>query len=107
MPKPAPAVHLETTLPNLPSAKTIAAGLLEARLVACVWYVPLESEYWWEGARETSKEILLICKTSGPRAAAAARYIEANHPYEVPYIARQALQGVPASYRTWLRSETR
>jgi CutA1 divalent ion tolerance protein len=47
-------------------AKTIAKGLLERNLVACVNMVPqVTSIYRWEGKIEESKEILMIIKVRG------------------------------------------
>lgn len=106
MAKQVTAVHLETTLPSMASARTVASRLLEDRLVACVWFLPLESEYWWQGKRETSQEVLLVAKTTSTREKAALRAIEALHPYEVPYIAATKPTGVPAAYRAWLSEAT-
>lgn len=102
MAKPPGAVHLETTLPSMASARTVASRLLEQRLVACVWFLPLESEYWWQGKLESGHEILLVAKTTATREKAALKAIEALHPYEVPYIASNKLGGVPKAYLAWL-----
>lgn len=107
MAKQAGAVHVETTLPSMASARTVAARLLQERLVACVWFLPIESEYWWKGKLESSQEVLLVGKTSSAKEKAALRTIEAVHPYEVPYIASSKLNGVPKAYLAWLRDPER
>jgi uncharacterized protein involved in tolerance to divalent cations len=42
----------------------VATSVLEARLAACVNFIPqVKSMYWWDGKLNTDSEILLMMKT--------------------------------------------
>ena len=51
------------TASNEKEARKITRHLLKERLVACVNYFPIYSEYLWNGKIEKSREYLLVCKT--------------------------------------------
>ncbi len=47
------------------NATSVAQGLLEAKLVACVNIIPgIRSLYWWEGKIQDENELLLLVKTT-------------------------------------------
>lgn len=96
-----------THLPDAPSAETLAAALLEARLAACVTQLPpVRSMYRWKGALETAAEVPLLIKTTANRYPAIEAAIRAGHPYELPeIIAIPITRGLPA-YLAWVADET-
>ena len=48
---------------SIDEAKTIAKGLLENELVACVSLIPqVTSMYMWEGKMEDSSEVIMMIK---------------------------------------------
>jgi hypothetical protein len=50
---------------SVDEAKTIAKGLLERDLVACVSLIPqVTSMYMWEGKMEDSSEVIMMIKVS-------------------------------------------
>ena len=50
---------------SVDEAKTIAKGLLELDLVACVSLIPqVTSMYMWEGKMEDSSEVIMMIKVS-------------------------------------------
>jgi periplasmic divalent cation tolerance protein len=50
---------------SVDEAKTIAKGLLENDLVACVSLIPqVTSMYMWEGKMEDSSEVIMMIKVS-------------------------------------------
>lgn len=95
------------TAPDRAAARAIVRRVLDARLAACANLVPIESEYWWRGAREHAREVLVIFKTRRalvPRLEAAVRAV---HPYEVPCLVTYAMDAGSAPYLAWIDRETR
>jgi periplasmic divalent cation tolerance protein len=89
--------------PNLDEAKRLGNALLDARLAGCINILPgMVSLYDWQGARETSDEVVLIAKTRAGGAAVVRGFLEREHPYDVPAILTIGLDDVNAPYRDWL-----
>jgi periplasmic divalent cation tolerance protein len=93
-----------STCASAEEAARLARGLVEARLAACVSVSrEIRSYYHWQGAVEESGEFLLVIKTSRDAFDALRRWIEKEHPYEIPeLIALPILDGAP-NYLNWLR----
>ncbi|NVK25674.1 MAG: divalent-cation tolerance protein CutA [Gammaproteobacteria bacterium] len=91
------------TCPDLASAHSLAEGLLESNLAACVNLIPnVVSLYKWQGQMEQSAEVQLFIKTSERNWPEIQSYISQNHPYDVPeVIALDVSDGLPA-YLSWL-----
>lgn len=97
------AIVILTTVSNSQEAELIANELLERHLVACVQILPaMESHYRWEGKREKSTEILLICKTLSELQQQAMDAIRNIHSYQVPEIIAIPTVGVHPPYLDWL-----
>jgi periplasmic divalent cation tolerance protein len=96
--------HVETTVPSLQVARTIAKTLLQERLAACAQWWRLSSRYWWKGKLERADEVLLLFKTSARGARTLVKRLSSLHPYEVPYIALLDVPVVPA-YAKWVHEE--
>jgi periplasmic divalent cation tolerance protein len=96
-----------TNMPDHESATSLAAALVEARLVACVNVLAAcTSVYRWEGAVETASEVPMLMKTTVARYAALEVAIRARHPYELPEIVAVPVEhGLPA-YLDWVADET-
>ena len=92
-----------TTVGSEDEARKIAQHLVETQLAACVNIIPhVESVYRWQGKLESSREWLLLIKTSSERFPAARDAIRALHSYELPEcIAINIEDGSPA-YLKWL-----
>ena len=90
------------TAPDLKVARRLTGLILDARLAACVNLVPkIESYYWWQGKRETSREVLLVIKTTKRRLAALEKTVLAAHPYETPEFVVLPVTGGNAPYLVW------
>lgn len=91
------------TAPDLKTARSLARAALEARLIACANLLPgAESHYHWEGRIESSKEILLIMKTTQPKVAALERLIHAQHPYTTPEFLSLPVSAGSRAYLKWI-----
>src|SRR5688500_3661467 len=95
------------TAPDADTGATLARGLVEAHLAACVNLVPgVRSFYRWEGAVQEETEVQLLIKTRSGRFAAVAGWIKANHPNTVPEVIALPIPVGADSYLAWLTSET-
>ena len=94
-----------TTVSSLDSAKLLARELLDQRLAACVQLEPqLTSLYRWNGALCEEPEVRLVIKSAPELEGALARFIEENHPYDLPQFVAQTLRA-SADYAEWVRGE--
>jgi len=88
-------------------AIALARGLVAERLAACVNVVPgLTSVYQWQGEVCEDSELLLIVKTTRETRPALQRWLEANHPYDVPEILALPVAGGAQPYLQWVFDET-
>ncbi len=89
-------------------AERLTKGLVQNKLAACVTRVPgAVSHYFWEGALEEDREILLMIKTRLALFPSVSRYIRENHPAKVPEIIALPLAAGDAPYLDWLGANTR
>lgn len=96
-------VQISFTTETQDQARDIAAGLVEARLAACVQIAgPIESHYWWEGRIQRDEEWLATVKTRASRFADVERAIRARHPYETPEILATPILEGSSDYLKWL-----
>jgi len=85
-------------------ARRIARAVVDANLAACVNILPgaVQSIYRWKGKVESSRERLLLIKTSRKRLAKLQAAVECMHSYDVPeFIALPIAAGSPA-YLAWV-----
>ena len=93
------------TAPDDATAKSLATGLVEANLAACVNAVPgVTSTYRWKGAIETDSEVQLLIKTRRERFDEVAAWVTKHHPYDVPEIVALDVEAVSQAYGNWLTS---
>ena len=92
-----------TTAGSEEQATTIARGLVERRLAACVNIVgPMCSIYRWDGKICEEGEKLLVIKTRPRLFDRVTEAIGELHTYEVPEVVMLPLSAVSASYGAWL-----
>ncbi len=96
-----------TAVPDVETARRLAAGALSARLAACVTELgPTHSSYHWQGQIATAAEVQLLFKTSAARVLELERFITTHHPYDIPEILSWQAAASTA-YGEWVAAETR
>ena len=94
-----------TTAPDKRTATRLAQGLVKQKLAACVTQVPgAISIYRWKGKVARSKETLLVIKTSGSRLKKVLKYIEDQHPYELPEAIALPVRVGSKKYLNWIQN---
>ena len=92
-----------TTTGSEEEARKIVRHLVENRLAACVNILPqVESIYRWEGKVESSREWLLLIKTTAGKFAAVRDAICELHSYELPECVTLSIEDGSQSYLQWL-----
>lgn len=85
-------------------ARGIARFVVEAKLAACVnvLQAPVESIYRWKGKVETTREFLLVIKTTRKRFAALEVELRRLHSYDVPEIIALPIERGSKAYLAWI-----
>ena len=95
-----------TTVGSADVAEQLAAGIVAARLAACVQVVgPVRSVYRWQGAIQAEQEWQCLAKTTAQRLDALVEYLRENHPYELPEVIATPIVGGSAGYLEWVAGE--
>jgi periplasmic divalent cation tolerance protein len=95
-----------TTTATEEEAQSLAHGIVEARLGACVQIQPVQSFYRWQGKLCNEAEFRLSIKTTAMRYAALERFIQKHHSYETPELVQIAITTGSAGYLQWLDEQT-
>jgi len=96
-----------TTCPDESTAETIARGLVESRLAACVNILPpCRSIFTWEGVVEDAQERVLLIKSRTACYPALERAIVRAHPYELPEVICVPIHTGLPGYLSWIDSMT-
>lgn len=91
------------TAPSADVAKTLAHGLLEQHLAACINIVPgITSIYRWDGAVQEDTEVLMMIKTETQRVDAISKYVRDHHPYDVAEVISVPIENGNAPYMEFL-----
>ena len=75
-----------TTEVDRNNAEKIAHLLLKEKLIPCVTFTNVDSQYWWEGEVMQSKEIQLLIKCKEANLTKVCNKISEYHSYELPEI---------------------
>ncbi len=92
--------------PDINTAETISAVLLNEKLIGCANIIPgMTSMYWWEGKIEKSSECILILKTTQDAKVLEQRLLEL-HPYKVPCLLQIPVASINDAYKNWLANSS-
>ena len=95
-----------TTVDSEAAAQRLANGFVESELAVCVQIDSgVESVYRWEGKVQSEREWRLMVKFAAVRSAELLKYIEANHPYDVPEWVVVRAEQVGVEYLKWALGE--
>ena len=96
------------TVGSKKTSLTVIKSLLSKRLAACVNEIQgVNSQYWWKGSIEKSREILLLVKTKKSLVKRIIAEVKKIHPYEVPEIISVEIKEGNDAYLEWIEKETK
>jgi periplasmic divalent cation tolerance protein len=99
-------IQIQITFPTSESAHEMATKLVRKKLVACAQVCgTIQSVYTWKGVCETSKETLLLAKTTLSLFERVESAVRAGHPYECPQIVALPIVTANADYLDWLNEQ--
>ena len=92
------------TCGTLAEARRIARRAVELKLAACVNVMrnPVDSIYRWKGKVESSREYLLIMKSTTRRLSELERLVRRMHSYDVPEFLVLPVVSGSREYLRWL-----
>lgn len=93
-----------TTVATEAEARRLSQLVLQARLAACVQVEPITAYFRWQGALQEDRELRLVCKTVQRALHPLLALLRAQHPYALPQLVVQALQG-SAEYADWVDAQ--
>lgn len=92
-----------TTAGSEDEARKIAQHLVQNELAACVNIVPqVESIYRWQGKIESSREYLMLIKTTSANFARVRDAIQQLHSYDLPECISVAVEDGSSDYLEWI-----
>jgi periplasmic divalent cation tolerance protein len=97
------AMLILTTCGSAAAADALAAVLVESGQAACVSRLDnVRSTYRWQGAVETTEEVLVLIKTTEERLDAVRDTVHAQTSYELPEFLAVRVDGGSRDYLSWL-----
>jgi periplasmic divalent cation tolerance protein len=97
-----------TTTSSEDEARKIARHLVEHKLAACVNILPhVESIYRWQDKVESSREWLLVIKTTAEGFVAVRDAVRELHSYELPECVAIAVDDGSSEYLEWVADSVR
>lgn len=89
-------------------AGVLAEKLVREKLVSCAQITGgINSYYWWKGAVEQDREVLIIIKTKAKLQQEVSDFILREHSYEVPECIFVPATGGIAAYLRWVGDVTK
>jgi len=99
-------IFVYITNPSKKEAERIVLHLLKKRLIACANIFPIDSQYWWKGKIEKTKEYVILAKTIKKNFEKVKKEVKRIHKYTIPEIAKIEAEA-NKEYGDWLRKEVK
>ncbi len=98
-------VQVVLTCGSWQEAHKIAEELLHKRLVACVEFLEMQSQYRWHGALEEAREIKLIMETAAHKFQAIETEVQKLHSYDTFVLQQIPLTNLSENAKQWWSEE--
>jgi len=96
------------TAKNKKEAAKIAAGLIKAKIAACVNIIAkIDSVFFWAGKIDKAGESLLLIKSKKERMPKIIKLVKSLHSYEVPEIIAIPIIAGDRPYLRWIDAALR
>jgi periplasmic divalent cation tolerance protein len=95
-------VELVLTCGSYQEAQRIADALLDQKLIACAKFLPIQAKYWWEGALEEAKEVMLLMESVGDNFQKVETEVGKLHSYETFVLQALPMEQVSDRAQAWL-----
>jgi periplasmic divalent cation tolerance protein len=97
------------TCGSIIEARRIASRVVRKRLAACVNIVlgTVQSIYRWKGKVQTTREVLMVIKTSGKRLGELEKEVKRWHSYDVPEFVVISVAAGSREYLAWLEESVK
>lgn len=90
--------------PDRSVATALARTMVQRKLAACVTICPgIESVYWWNDELCSTKELLLLVKSTREHVPTIKCLIAEEHPYEVPELLIVPTVDALEAYGKWVQ----
>ncbi|MBX3282761.1 MAG: divalent-cation tolerance protein CutA [Acidobacteria bacterium] len=100
------AIVVMTTVGDAEAAEKLASALVEERLAGCVQILsPMTSVYRWKGEIQKETEHLLLIKTTADKWEDLSRFLQTDHPYEIPELVALDAVKIAPEYKKWLSEQ--
>jgi len=99
-------VIIMSTFPDEKSCMSVAEGLINKKLCACVNMTKVRSLYTWNNKFEDQEEYLALFKSTASTSKELKSNIERAHPYKIPEIVELKMNKVSRGYMSWLAEST-
>ena len=83
----------------------IARTLLEAKLIACAKFVPVDATYWWGGAIERGNEAMIIMEAPSKNFAAIESEVAKIHDYDTFVLTQVPMHKINNDAKVWIEKE--
>ena len=95
-------IAIMTTTDSLDAARSLAAALVERKLVACAQISSIQSFYNWQQAVQNDEEYRLLLKTTSERYPDVEAAILEMHSYDLPAIVAFDITQAYEPYAEWV-----
>lgn len=83
----------------------LAQALVEAKLIVCAKFVPVDAMYWWNGAIERATEALVMMEGPSGNFAKIEQGIAKIHSYDTFVLTQVPMENINNDAQQWIRNE--